>query len=57
LSAIGPGSDVEAAWLNEVEEYRAGIVEQREEPKRAFGGDQVEIGNATPDQRVPYRSQ
>src|SRR5438874_2530659 len=50
LDPIYPWSDVEAAGLTEVEEYRPGIMQQAEEPQRAAGGDQVEIGHAAPEQ-------
>ena len=52
LNAICPWSDVEAAGLTEVEEHRPGIVQQGEDPQRAVGGDQVEIGHAASEQRV-----
>src|SRR5215212_6447246 len=52
LNPIGPGRDVEANGLSEVEEHRPGIVQQGEDPKRAVGGNQVEIGHAPPEQRV-----
>jgi hypothetical protein len=52
LNAICPRSDVEAAGLTEVEEHRPGIVQQGENPKRAVGGDQVEIGHAASEERV-----
>src|SRR6266550_1694500 len=45
LNAIGPWCDVEAAGLTEVEQHRPGIVQEGEDPKRAIGGDQVEIGD------------
>jgi hypothetical protein len=32
--------------LTEVEQHRPGIVQQGEDPQRAVGGDQVEIGHA-----------
>ena len=53
LHAIRPRRDVEAAGLAEVEQHRPGIVQQREDPQRAVGGDEVEIGHAAPEQRVP----
>ncbi len=43
---------VEAAGLTEVEEHRPGSVQQGEDPQRAVGGDQVEIGHAASEQRV-----
>jgi hypothetical protein len=52
LNPIRPWSDVEAAGLTEVEEHRPGIVQQGEDPQRAVGGDQVEIGHAASEQRV-----
>src|SRR5204863_9660496 len=52
LSPICPRRDVEAAGLIEVEEHRPGMVQQGEDPQRAVGGDQVEIGHAAPEQRV-----
>ena len=36
----------------EVEQHRPGIVQQGEDPQRAVGGDQVEIGHAASEQRV-----
>ena len=39
LDPIRPRSDVEAAWLTEVEQYRPGIVEQGEYPQRAVVGE------------------
>ena len=38
--------------LPEVEQHRPGLVQQGEDPQRAVGGDQVEIGHAAPEQRV-----
>ena len=52
LNPIRPRSDVEAAGLTEVEQHRPGIVQQGEDPQRAVGGDQVEIGHAASEQRV-----
>ncbi len=52
LNAIRPWSDVEAAGLTEIEQHRPGIVQQGEDPQRAVGGDQVEIGHAASEQRV-----
>ena len=52
LNPICPWSDVEAAGLTEVEEHRPGLVQQGEDPHRAVGGDQVEIGHAASEQRV-----
>src|SRR5258705_287226 len=52
LDPIRPRSDVEAAWLTEVEQHRPGIVEQGEYPQRAVVGDQVEIGHAASEQRM-----
>jgi hypothetical protein len=52
----GPGqptSDVEAAGLTEVEQHRPGVVQQLEDPQRAVGGHEVEIGHAASEQRVP----
>ena len=43
---------VEAAGLTEVEEHRPGIAQQSEDPGRAVGGEEVEIGHAAPEQRV-----
>jgi hypothetical protein len=39
-------------WLTEVEQYRAGIVQQSEDAQRTFAGDQVEVRHAAPEQRV-----
>src|ERR1700681_1470569 len=50
LDPIRPRSDVEAAWLAEVEQHRPGIVEQGEYSQRAVVGDQVEIGHAASEQ-------
>jgi hypothetical protein len=47
-----PRSEVEAAGLTEVEEHRPGIVQEGEDPQRAVGGDEVEIGHAASEQRV-----
>ena len=52
LNPIRPWRDVEAAGLAEVEQHRPGIVQQGEDPQRAVGGDQVEIGHAASEQRV-----
>src|SRR6266540_7465733 len=51
-NSIRPWRDVEAAGLTEVEQHRPGIVQQREDPQRAVGGDQVEIGHAASEQLV-----
>src|SRR6185437_2850234 len=53
LDPVRPGGDVEAAGLAQVEQQRPGIVQQGEDPQRAAGGDQVEIGHAAPEQRMP----
>src|SRR5947207_5855306 len=53
LNPICPRSDVEAAGLIEVEQHRSGTVQQGEDPQRAGRGDQVEIGHAPSEQRVP----
>ena len=53
LNPICPWSDVEAAALTEVEQHRPGIVQQAENPPRAVGGDEVEIGHAASEQRMP----
>ena len=56
LNAICPWGDVEAAGLTEptkVEEHRPGIVQQGEDPQRAVGGDQVEIGMRRPSSGCP----
>ena len=50
--AIRPWSDVKAGRLTEVDQHRPGLVQQREEPQRAIGGDQVEVGHAASEQRV-----
>src|SRR5437870_13286364 len=54
LNPIRPWSDVEAAGLPEVEKHRPGIVQQGEDPPRAVGGDQLEIGDAASEQRVSF---
>ena len=51
---VRPGRDVVAARLAEVEQHGPGVVQQGEDPYRAAGGDQVEIGHAAPEQRVPF---
>ena len=52
LNPIRPWRDVEAAGLTEVEQHRPGIVQQGEDPQRAVGGDQIEIGHAASEQRM-----
>ena len=52
LNPIRPWSDIEAAGLAEVEQHRPGLVQQSEDPQRAVGGNQVEIGHAAAEQRV-----
>ena len=52
LNPIRPWSDVEGAGLAEIEQYRASIVQQGEHPPWAALGHHVEIGHATPEQRV-----
>src|SRR5438876_2442138 len=52
LNSIHPRRDVEAPGLTEAEQHRPGIVQEGEYPRRAVGGDQVEIGHAAPEQRV-----
>ena len=52
LDPVRPRSDVEAAGLTEVEQHRPGVVQQLEDPQRAVGGDEVEIGHAASEQRV-----
>jgi hypothetical protein len=52
VNAIRPRRDVEAVGLTEIEEHRPGMVQQGEDPLRAVGGDQVEIGHAASEQRV-----
>jgi hypothetical protein len=51
---VCPFGDFDAAGIAEVEQHRPGLVQQGEDPHRAVGGDQVEIGHATPEQRVPF---
>ena len=53
LYPIRPRSDVEAAWLTEVEQHRPGIVEQAEYPQRAVACDQVEMGMRRPSSGCP----
>src|SRR4029077_104381 len=53
LNPIRPWSDVQATGLTEVEQHRPGIVEEREDPQRTGRGDQVEVGHAASEQRVP----
>jgi hypothetical protein len=38
--------------LPKIEQQRPGIVQQGEDSQRAIGGDEVEIGHATPDERM-----
>src|SRR5207244_100783 len=52
LNSIRPRRDVEAAGRTEVEQHRPGMVQQSEDPQRAVGSDQVEIGHTVPEQRV-----
>jgi hypothetical protein len=52
LDATRPRRDVEAAGLTEVEKRGPRIVQQGEHPQGAVGGDQVEIGHPTPEQRL-----
>jgi hypothetical protein len=47
-----PRSEVEPAGLTEAEQRRPGIMQQGEDPKRAVGGDQVDIGHEASEQRV-----
>src|SRR5215813_9037491 len=49
---IRPWGDVEAASRTEVEQDRPGIVQQREHAQRTTCGNEVEIGHATPEQRM-----
>jgi len=51
---VCPSGDFDAAGIAEVEEHRQGVVQQGEDPRRAVGGDHVEIGHAAPEQRVPF---
>jgi hypothetical protein len=51
---VCPSGDFDAAGVAEVEQHRQGVVQQGEDPHRAVGGDQVEIGHAAPGQRVPF---
>jgi hypothetical protein len=51
--AAGPGSDVEAAGLAEIEQHRLGRVEQCVDAVRAVGGDQVKVGHASTEEWVP----
>src|SRR5215467_14126654 len=50
---VRPWRDVEAVGLAEVEQDRPSAVQQRDEPQRAVGGDQVEIRHAASEQGVP----
>src|SRR4029079_11006309 len=47
-----PSRDVDIALLTEIEQQRPRIVQQRENPQRAVGGDDVEIGHAPTKQRM-----
>ena len=42
-----------AAGFTEIEQHGPCIVQQGEDARRAVGGDQVQIGHAPPEQRVP----
>jgi len=53
LNPIRPSNDVELAGLTELEEHRSRSVHQREDPRRAVGGGQIEIGYAASEQWVP----
>jgi hypothetical protein len=53
-NTICPWSDVEAPGLPETEENWPRIVQQGEDPQRAVAGDQVKIGHASTEQRVPF---
>jgi hypothetical protein len=52
LDAVGPCSDVKAAGLTEVEQHRLGVVQQLEDPQRAVGGHEVQIGHPASEQGV-----
>src|SRR5207237_672682 len=52
LNPIQPWRDVEGARLVQVEEHGTRIVEQAEHAQRAVAGDEVEVGDAPPEQRV-----
>ncbi len=52
LDAVSPRSDVEAARLAEVEQHRLCVVEQLEDPERAVGGCEVEVGHPPSQQRM-----
>ena len=50
--SIRPRRDVETAGLAEVEEYGPGVVQQGEHARRTVRGMHVEVGHASPEQRV-----
>ena len=50
---VRPRGDVDAAGLTEVEQHRPGVVEQLEDPARAFGRGEVEVWHPASEQRVP----
>src|SRR5438105_11920441 len=52
LDPVSPWSDVKAAGLTEVEQHRPGVVQQGEDPQRAVGGHEVQIGHTAPEQGV-----
>jgi hypothetical protein len=51
-NSIGPRRDVDAPGSAEVEQYGPSFVQQGEDPQRAVGGDDVEIGHAASEQRM-----
>lgn len=51
--AIGPAGDAAAPGAGEIEQHRPGVSQQGEHPRCAVGGDQVEIGHAPAQQRMP----
>ena len=51
--STGPRRNVETVGLTEVEEHGPGVVQQGEHRVGTVGGEQVEVGHAPPEQRVP----
>src|SRR5262249_58765515 len=54
LNAIHPWSDVEGGGLTEVEQDRPGVVQQREDPQRTVGGNDVDIRYVASEQRMSF---
>ena len=54
LYSICPWSNIKIATLAEVEQHRSSMVQQRKDPQRTVGGDQIEIGHPASQQRMPH---